>query len=222
MNLFCDAYQTYKQTHHISSFCFVTQEIDLSFNQLTGIIPSSMGQLIQLQVRPVNVMLSLSCCLLLCHECDQCVFCLLSVFVSRKKSIEWEYTIHTRTAHKSLGLLCTCLPVCLSACLSVLQIIIIMIIITAPQNTKQKTQKKGLKLNSNELDGTIPPSLSNLTLVIDFWLLDNRLTGSIPPELGNLRSCQKLYLHRNFLTGHIPPTLLQITGLLVTYYTLTS
>ena len=64
-----------------------------------------------------------------------------------------------------------------------------------------------LWLNGNQLTGTIPPGLSNLGALVSLWLGGNKLTGSIPLELGNLGALKVLDLHHNQLTGTIPPEL---------------
>ena len=43
-----------------------------------------------------------------------------------------------------------------------------------------------LDLGNNQLQGTIPPELGNLTRLERLDLGDNQLQGAIPPELGNL------------------------------------
>ena len=42
-------------------------------------------------------------------------------------------------------------------------------------------------------------------------LSDNQLTGSIPPEIGNLTNLTKLYLFNNELTGEIPESICDLT-----------
>ena len=65
-----------------------------------------------------------------------------------------------------------------------------------------------LGLDNNELTGEIPAALGNLTnLVFELRLDNNRLTGSIPPALGNLTELGVLYLNGNQLTGTIPAEL---------------
>ncbi|MGB5375694.1 MAG: leucine-rich repeat domain-containing protein [Polyangiales bacterium] len=68
-------------------------------------------------------------------------------------------------------------------------------------------QVTGLSLVTNQLTGTIPPELGNLTNLTDLRLYSNQLTGAIPPELGNLTNLRILNLHLNQLTGAIPPEL---------------
>jgi hypothetical protein len=64
-----------------------------------------------------------------------------------------------------------------------------------------------LGLYINQLSGSIPPELGNLSNLEYLYLDSNQLTGSIPPELGNLSNLEYLYLDSNQLTGSIPPEL---------------
>jgi Leucine-rich repeat (LRR) protein len=64
-----------------------------------------------------------------------------------------------------------------------------------------------VRLNSNNLVGTIPPTLENLPALTRLSLHTNQLTGSIPPELGNLSNLTVLALSINHLSGSIPPEL---------------
>ena len=76
-----------------------------------------------------------------------------------------------------------------------------------------------LSLISNQLIGSIPPELENLTSLISLNLSNvsfrpsNQLSGSIPPELGNLTNLYRLDLSRNQLSGNIPPELGGLTNL---------
>ncbi|MCX6029703.1 MAG: fibronectin type III domain-containing protein [Chloroflexi bacterium] len=64
-----------------------------------------------------------------------------------------------------------------------------------------------LNLQSNALDGPIPPELGNLTALQYLNLAGNQLSGAIPPELGNLTALQGLYLGVNRFSGTIPSAL---------------
>ena len=81
-------------------------------------------------------------------------------------------------------------------------------------------------LYGNELTGTIPTDLgdlsnltalnlgnNNLTNLTTLSLWRNGLTGSIPGELGGMTSLQHLYLSDNELTGTIPAALAGMTSL---------
>ena len=61
-----------------------------------------------------------------------------------------------------------------------------------------------LGLSSNQLTGSIPAALSNLASLEWLDLNRNQLTGSIPAALGNLTNLEDLYLSFNQLTGCIP------------------
>ncbi len=64
-----------------------------------------------------------------------------------------------------------------------------------------------VKLQSNNLSGTIPSDLGNLSNLQILYLYSNTLTGSIPTTLGNLDSLTELILHTNQLSGSIPQEL---------------
>ena len=70
-----------------------------------------------------------------------------------------------------------------------------------------------ITLNNNNLNGTIPFSISNLTSLKKLYLNDNQLTGNIPSSIGGLTSLQYLVMRNNQLSGSIPPELGQLTNL---------
>ena len=57
---------------------------------------------------------------------------------------------------------------------------------------------------TNNLVGTIPSELGNLTTLTSLYLNDNQLSGTIPAELANLTNLQALNLSENLLTGPEP------------------
>ncbi|XP_073034964.1 uncharacterized protein [Primulina eburnea] len=63
---------------------------------------------------------------------------------------------------------------------------------------------KRLSLSSNELEGPIPPNISECSQLSLLSLAFNKFSGSIPREIGNLRSLEILYLGSNHFTGTIP------------------
>ena len=65
----------------------------------------------------------------------------------------------------------------------------------------------GLYLFGNQLTGSIPPELGDLSNLTWLSLGDNQLTGTIPSELGNLSNLAGLFLRENQLTGCIPDAL---------------
>jgi hypothetical protein len=70
-----------------------------------------------------------------------------------------------------------------------------------------------LSLISNQLNGSIPPELEDLSSLTDLDLNTNLLSGSIPPELGSLSSLTVLNLRANQLSGNIPPELGDLSSL---------
>jgi Leucine-rich repeat (LRR) protein len=64
-----------------------------------------------------------------------------------------------------------------------------------------------LYLHSNELTGSIPTEIGNLSNLGYLYLNNNELTGTIPTELGNLSNLKYLHLYSNKLTGTIPSEL---------------
>ena len=72
---------------------------------------------------------------------------------------------------------------------------------------------EGLSLGGNNLSGSIPPELGNLTELKDLYLWRNQLGGSIPLDLGNLTKLEGLQLQDNQLTGPLPQTFTSLAGL---------
>ena len=73
--------------------------------------------------------------------------------------------------------------------------------------TDTQGRVRGLALWQNNLSGSIPPELGNLSKLIWLGLYDNQLSGAIPPALGNLSKLNFLLLYNNQLSGSIPPAL---------------
>ena len=70
-----------------------------------------------------------------------------------------------------------------------------------------------LDLGYNQLIGTIPSQLGNLTSLVSLDLLINQLTGTIPLEIGYLTILEYLNLGNNQLTGNIPTEIGNLTQL---------
>jgi hypothetical protein len=70
-----------------------------------------------------------------------------------------------------------------------------------------------LKLAYNQLSGSIPPELGNLSRLIQVILSYNQLNGPIPPELGKLSNLQELNLKNNQLSGPIPSSIGNLVNL---------
>ncbi len=64
-----------------------------------------------------------------------------------------------------------------------------------------------VSLSSNNLSGSIPESIGNLSNLSYLYLYSNSLTGSIPESIGNLSNLSYLSLSSNSLTGSIPESI---------------
>ncbi len=82
-----------------------------------------------------------------------------------------------------------------------------------PPELGNMTNLRHLRLAHNQLSGSIPPELGNMTNPTQLWLSDNQLSGSIPPELGNMTNLLLLELGSNQLSGLIPPELSRLNKL---------
>jgi hypothetical protein len=75
---------------------------------------------------------------------------------------------------------------------------------TIPFSLENISNLTHLHLRYNQLSGNIPTQLSNLSNLQYLRLNNNQLSGNIPPELGNLSNLSYLYLNSNNLNGSIP------------------
>lgn len=73
----------------------------------------------------------------------------------------------------------------------------------------------GLYLSRNNLVGTLPPEIGNLTKLNEFWFESNQITGSLPAEMANLTDLEFLHGRDNQLSGPIPPVLLHLPSILL-------
>jgi gliding motility-associated-like protein len=70
-----------------------------------------------------------------------------------------------------------------------------------------------ININNNNLTGSLPPELGNLTLLTSLKLYSNAIAGPIPSKISKLTSLTTLYLSSNRLSGVIPPELGQINSM---------
>lgn len=70
-----------------------------------------------------------------------------------------------------------------------------------------------LNLTNNQLAGTLPPELGDLTQLVTLDLSNNTLTGSLPNTISNLVSLSSLQLYNNQLSGPLPAGLYGLSTL---------
>ncbi len=80
-------------------------------------------------------------------------------------------------------------------------------------STDDSGRVTSLRVSENNLRGSLPAGLGNLSKLVQLDLSRNHLTGNIPAELGNLTILRELNLYSNLLTGGIPSTLGSLTNL---------
>ncbi|GAV60068.1 Pkinase domain-containing protein/LRRNT_2 domain-containing protein/LRR_8 domain-containing protein [Cephalotus follicularis] len=71
----------------------------------------------------------------------------------------------------------------------------------------------GLGTPSQNLSGTLSPSIGNLTNLQIVLLQNNNITGPVPAEIGRLTKLHTLDLSNNYFTGEIPSSLGDLRGL---------
>ncbi|GMY12389.1 putative leucine-rich repeat receptor-like serine/threonine-protein kinase At2g24130 [Fagus crenata] len=69
------------------------------------------------------------------------------------------------------------------------------------------TYLETLLLQENQLFGSIPPNVANLSNLLVLNLTSNLLNGTIPAEISQLSSLQQLFLSHNLFTSEIPTAL---------------
>jgi len=88
---------------------------------------------------------------------------------------------------------------------------------TIPSGIGNLTNLENLDVSQNQITGTIPVEISQLTNLYSLNLSLNNLSGSIPTEIALLTNLNYLYLNRNQLTGNIPPEIGNLEKLIILY-----
>ncbi|MCV6636644.1 leucine-rich repeat domain-containing protein, partial [Candidatus Albibeggiatoa sp. nov. NOAA] len=164
--------------------------LSLSRNQLTGTIPNELGQSIQLLYLNDNQFTGT-----IPSELSQ---------LTKLQTLYLNNNQFTGTIPSELGQLGELQKLYLSNN---------QISGTIPSALSQLASLRELLLNDNQLTGTIPSELAQLANLTKLYLSDNQLIDTIPIELGQLASLRELLLNDNQLTGTIPSELGQLSEL---------
>jgi hypothetical protein len=70
-----------------------------------------------------------------------------------------------------------------------------------------------LNFSENQLTGSIPPVISQLTNLEQIHLAGNNMSGNIPAEIGSVQTLEYLILHSNQFSGEIPHELFTLSNL---------
>ena len=70
-----------------------------------------------------------------------------------------------------------------------------------------------LELSSNQLSGSIPAEIGKLSNLEELYLTHNELSGSIPVEIGKLSNLRYLFLNNNEFSGSIPAEIGRLSNL---------
>ena len=84
---------------------------------------------------------------------------------------------------------------------------------TIPPEIGELSELKRLYLESNGVSERIPAEIGRLQHLETLFLANNEFSGTIPPEIGQLRNLKTLLLQENALTGTIPPEIGQLSNL---------
>ncbi|KAB1220821.1 hypothetical protein CJ030_MR3G003321 [Morella rubra] len=75
------------------------------------------------------------------------------------------------------------------------------------------TKLVSLRLGRNQLTGSIPTVVQNIVNLTELTMEKNHLTGEIPAIIGNLRMLRRMDFSENAFSGHIPSSLANATQL---------
>ena len=84
---------------------------------------------------------------------------------------------------------------------------------TLPTTLSDLTQLKVLELSFNKLKGTIPASITSIETLEILALNGNAIEGAIPMNIGSLSNLKQLHLSSNQLNGTLPTTLNELEQL---------
>ena len=84
---------------------------------------------------------------------------------------------------------------------------------TIPESIGNLTALQLIELGFNNLSGTLPSSIGNLVNLQSLSITFNQLSGTLPESLSNLKSLAVMELYKNQFTGQIPQSFARLTNL---------
>jgi len=84
---------------------------------------------------------------------------------------------------------------------------------TFPEEIFELTSMERLYMSFNDITGTLPTRIGELTDLREFYAYTNSMTGDLPTELGNLLEIENLVLGQNKFEGTLPTQLNKLVNL---------
>lgn len=186
-------------------------QLDVTSNNMTGTLPSSMGLLSQLERILLQKNQLFGAVPASIGNCSRLVHLRLS---QNKFSGEIPPSICnlSRLAYLSLRTneLSGTIPECIGSRLTQLTYLGLyqnLLVGSLPNSLSLLSRLDTLDLGSNALNGSIPSSIGSLNRLRYLYLNTNKLSGSIPSSVGALVLLQELWLYSNQLSNQIPDTI---------------
>lgn len=203
----------------LADLCKTVVELDLSYNNFSGVVPESLGECSTLELvdisnnnfsgkLPVDTLLKLSNLKTLVLSFNKFVGVLPDSFSHLLKLETLDVSSNNLTGVIPSG-------ICKDPMNSLKVLYLQNNLLTGPlpDSLSNCSQLVSLDLSLNYLTGRIPSSFGSLSKLKDLILWLNQLSGEIPQELMYLQSLENLILDFNDLTGPIPASLGNCTKL---------
>ncbi len=193
--------------------------LDLDTNQLSGSIPVEMGNLTNLKYLYLNGnQLSGSVPAELGNLTKLLLLYLNDNQLDGTIPTELQQLVNLKWLNLKRNQLSGSIPVGLATLpLEYLELAINNLNGSIPTELGQQTTLRWLNLSENDFTGTIPGELEQLSAIEQLYLNGNQLTGAVPFNLGNLTKLKWLNLSENQLTGSFPAGLQQLDSLKLLY-----
>nr|Q8L899.1 RecName: Full=Systemin receptor SR160; AltName: Full=Brassinosteroid LRR receptor kinase; Flags: Precursor [Solanum peruvianum]AAM48285.1 systemin receptor SR160 [Solanum peruvianum] len=205
--------------NQLADLCKTVVELDLSYNNFSGMVPESLGECSSLELvdisnnnfsgkLPVDTLLKLSNIKTMVLSFNKFVGGLPDSFSNLPKLETLDMSSNNLTGIIPSG-------ICKDPMnnLKVLYLQNNLFKGPIPDSLSNCSQLVSLDLSFNYLTGSIPSSLGSLSKLKDLILWLNQLSGEIPQELMYLQALENLILDFNDLTGPIPASLSNCTKL---------